>query len=149
MLHRDRDDLADVGAGVVRARAHRLARRRVEHAALRHDELDLLEEAFVLRDLRIHHRGDLADGVPARVAVGRPRLQLGARVGAGEVDRERVALDGDLHVQVHVGVAERIVVDVGVGLVHAVGPLRDLFAEAAGRVVDHVVDATPRRSSAP
>ena len=100
------------------------------------------KKPFVLRDLRIHHRRDLADRVAARVAVRRPRLQLGPRVGAGEVDRERVAVDGDLHVQVHVGVAERVVVDVGVGLVHAVGPLRDLLAEAAGRVVDHVVDAS-------
>ena len=54
---------------------------------------------------------------------------------------ERVALHGDLHVQVHVGVAERVVVDVRVAFVHAVGPLRDFFAEAAGRVVDHRVDA--------
>ena len=51
-----------------------------------------------------------------------------------------VAVDGDLHVQVHVGVAERVVVDVRVGLVDAVGPRRDLLAEAPRRVVDHVVD---------
>ena len=140
VLHRDGDHLADVGAGVVRACAHRPARVRVEHAALRHDELDLVEEAFVLRDLRIHHRGDLRDRVAARVAERRPRLELRARVGAGEVDEELFAVDGDLHVQVHVGVAERIVVDVRVGLVHAVGPRRDLFAEAVGRVVDHEVD---------
>ena len=49
-------------------------------------------------------------------------------------------VDGDLHVQVDVGVAERIVVDVRVGLVHAVGPRGDFLAEAAGRVVDHEVD---------
>ena len=42
--------------------------------------------------------------------------------------------------QVDVGVSERIVVDVGIGLVDAVGPLRHLFAEAASGVVDHVVD---------
>ena len=101
---------------------HRLARRRVEHAAGRHDELDRVEEAFVLRDLRIHHRGDLGDRVPAGVAERRPRLQLGPRVAAGVVDDQPVAVDGDLHVQVHVGMAERIVVDVAVAFVDAVGP---------------------------
>ena len=141
VLHRDRDHLADVGARMVRARAHRLARVGIEHAALRHDQLDLLEEALVLRDLRIHHRGDLPDRVATRVAVRRPRLELGPHVGARVVDGERLAVDRDLDVQVDVGVAERVVVDVGVALVHAVGPLRDFLAEAAGRVVDHRVDA--------
>ena len=60
-----------------------------------------------------------------------------------------VAVDRDLHVQVDVGVAERVVVDVGVGLVHAVGPLRDFLAEAAGRVVDHRSRRLLRRVSAP
>ncbi len=113
-----------------------------------HDELDLFEEAFVLRDLGIHHRRDLADGVSARVAERRPRLQLGARVGAGEVDGELVARDTHLDVQVDVGIAERVVVDVGVGLVLAVGPLRDFFAESPGRVVDHVVDGVFDRADA-
>ena len=39
-----------------------------------------------------------------------------------------------------VGIAERVVVDVRVGLVHAVGPRGHLFTEPARRVVDHVVD---------
>ena len=64
----------------------------------------------------------------------------GARVGAGEVDAQPLAVDGDRHVQVHVGVAERVVVDPAVGLVGAVGPGRHLLAEAAGGVVDHEVD---------
>ncbi len=45
-----------------------------------------------------------------------------------------------------VGIAEGVVVDVGVGLVLAVGPLRDLFAEPLGRVVDHVVDGVLDRA---
>ena len=40
----------------------------------------------------------------------------------------------------NVRVPERVVIDVRVGFVLAVGPLRDLFAEALGGVVDHVVD---------
>ncbi len=47
-----------------------------------------------------------------------------------------------------VGVPERVVVDIGVGLVLAVGPLRDLFAETPGRVVDHVVDGVFDRADA-
>ncbi len=141
VLHRERDHLTDVGAGVVRTRAHGPARLRVQHASGRHDELDLVEEALVLRDLRIHHRGDLPDRVPACVAERRPRLEVLARVAPGEVDRQGVARDGDLHVQVHIGVPQRVVVDVGVGLVDAVGPEGHLFTEALRRVVDHGVDA--------
>ena len=112
VLHRLGDHLADVGAGMVRSGTHRLARFGVQQAALGHDQLDLFEEPFVLRDLGIHHRGDLPDGVAARVAERRPRLQLGTGVGAGEVDRELVARHRHLHVQVDVGIAERVVVDV-------------------------------------
>src|SRR5262249_55664125 len=108
VLHRDGDDLADVGTRVVRARAHRLARMRVEHAPLRHGELDLVEEPFVLRDLRVHHRRDLPDRVTARVAERRPRLDLLAGVAARVVDLQVVAVDGDLHVELDVGVAERV-----------------------------------------
>src|SRR6266404_4674336 len=50
-------------------------------------------------------------------------------LGAGVVDGQRFAVDVDLHVQVHVGVAEGVVVDVRVGFVLTVGPLRDFFAE--------------------
>ena len=141
VLHRDRDHFAHVGARVVRSRAHGLARIRIEDATLRDHELDLFEEAFVLRDLGIHHRRDLPDRVPAGVAVGGPRLELGPGVGTGEVDGQRVAVDRHRDVQVYVGVSERIMVDVGVTFVHTVGPLHDLFAEAAGRVVDHRIDA--------
>ena len=92
VLHRDRDDLADVGArdGAC-PRVTGLPGVGLSTQPFGHDELDLVEEAFVLRDLRIHHRRDLADRVAARVAERRPRLQLGPRVGAGVVDRERVA----------------------------------------------------------
>ena len=107
------------------------------------------KKPFVLRDLGIHHRGDLPDRVAARVAVRRPRLQLGPRVGAREVDRERVALDGDLHVEVDVGIAERIVVDVHVGLVDAVGPLPRPPRGSGGPRSRSCSRRTPRPSSAP
>ena len=140
VLHGDGDDLADVGAGVVGAGRHRLARGRVEDAARRDDQLQGVEEPLVLGDLRVHHRGDLGDGVAPGVAVGGPGLDLVPGVTAGVVDHQTVAVDGDLHVEVDVGVAQRIVVDVGIALVAAVGPGRDLLTEASGGVVDHVVD---------
>ena len=111
---READRLADLDARVVRSRRHRAPRRRVQAAALGHDQLDRLEEALVLRDRGIHHRGELRHHVAARVAERRPRLELGARVRAGEVDRQAIAAHRHRAVHVHVAVALRIVVDVDV-----------------------------------
>ena len=88
--------LAILGAGVMGARRDGFVRRRIEAASLRHDELDRVEEALVLRDVRIHHRGDLRHDVAAGVAEGRVGLQLGPLVGAGEVDGQLLAGDGHL-----------------------------------------------------
>ena len=142
------DRLADLGARVVRAGRDRASRRRVQAAALRHDQLDRVEEALVLRDRRVHHRRELRDHVAARVAEGRVGLDLGARVGAGEVDGEVDRRDRDLAVDVDVVVALRVVVDVDVRLVDAVGPARDLLAEAPLRVLDRVLDRAAHRLGA-
>src|SRR5205823_8175015 len=99
-------------------------------------------------DLRVHHRGDLPNRVPAGVPERRPRLQLLAHVGPRVVDRETFTVDRDLHVEVHIGIAERVVVDVHVGFVDAVRPRRDLLPEALGRVVDHRVDTLLNHLSA-
>jgi hypothetical protein len=112
---------------------------RVQAAAFGDDELDRVEEALVLRDVRRHQGRELRDDVAARVAEGRVGLDLGPVVGAGEVDRDVGSLDRDLAVDVDVLVALRVVVDVGVRLVDAVRPARDLRLEAPLRVLDDVV----------
>ncbi len=122
---------------------------RVQAAALRHDQLDAVEEALVLRDRGIHHARELGDDVAARVAERRVRGDVRPRVRAREVDRQAIAVDGDLHVHDDVRVAERIVVDPRARLVDAVRPGRDLFAEAPARVVDGMIDGGTSAASAP
>ena len=72
--------LADLGARMMRSGRYRLTGVGIEDASLRHHELDRFEEPLVLGDLRIHHRCDLPDRVPAGVAERRPRLQFGPLV---------------------------------------------------------------------
>ena len=147
-LERLGDRLADLGARVMRPRRHRAAGRRVQTAALGHHQLDRTEEALVLGNRRVHHGGELRDHVAARVAERRVGLDLGARVGAREVDRQAVALHGHRAVEVDVGVPLRVVVDVDVRFVHAVAPAADLLAEAARRELDHLLDRAPDRRGA-
>jgi hypothetical protein len=142
------DRLAHLGAGVVRAGGHRFVRRRIEAAAFRDDEIDRVEEPFILRDRRVHHAGDLRDDVAARVAEGRVGGKVVARIRAGEIDRQPIAAHRHLAVDVDVLVALGIVIDEGVGLVHAVAPLADFLAEAARRVVDHVLRRAAHRVDA-
>ena len=139
-----RDDLLEgLGDGfphlrsrVVGAGGHRLALGGVEAAARRHDELDRVEETLVLRDGRIHHGGELRHDVAARVAEGRVRLDVGALVGAGEVDPQVAAFDGHPTMDVDVTLPVRVVIDVGVRFVDAVGPACDLLPEPSLGVRD-------------
>ena len=107
---------------------------RVEHAALRHDELDRVEEALVLRDLGIHHRRRSGRSCSPRVL---PKVDHACSSGRVSLPvksmtrRSPSTVIGD--VEVDVGVAERVVVDPAVGLVGAVGPGPHLLAEAPGR----------------
>ena len=78
--------LAHLGSRVVGSRRDRLVGRRIQAAALGHDQLDRVEEPLVLRDRRIHHAGDLRDHVAARIAEGRVGLKVVAIVRSGEVD---------------------------------------------------------------
>ena len=123
LRHRDRDRVADLDAGMVRAARDRLALGvGFTHVPSGHAQVDAVEEALVLRDRRVDEARELRDRVAARVAERRPRLDLRAVVGAVEVDDEPVAVDRDRDVHVDVAVARRIGVDVHVGLVGAVGP---------------------------
>ena len=133
---------------MVRTAAHRLARRRVHARAHGDAQVDAVEEAFVLRDRRVDERRELGDRVAARVAERRPRLDVRAVVGAGEVDDQPVAVDRDRDVHVDVVVAGRVGVDVDVGFVHAVGPAGDLLGEAAAGVGDRPVDRGAHRLGA-
>src|SRR5207249_4938721 len=126
-LERLGDRLADLGAGMVRARGDRAPGRRVETAAFGHDQLDRAEEALVLGDGRVHHGRELRHDVAARVAEGRVGLDLGARVGAGEVDLQAVAGHRHRAAEVDVRVPLRVVVDVDVRGVDPVGPAADLL----------------------
>ena len=141
LRERDADRLADLDGGVEGAERDGLAVRRLEDRALRHDHVDGVEEPLVLRDRRIDHRGELRHRVAARVRIGVPHAdQLGARVAARHVHRELVARDATRHVHVHVGVAGGVLVDPDVGGVGAVGPARDLGAEAPLGLGDVPVD---------
>src|SRR6185369_15458539 len=128
------------GSGMMRAGGDGAIRRRIETTTGRNDELDRIEEALVLGNVGVHHRGDLRHDVAPRVAEGRVRLQLGAIVRAGEVDGQLLACDRHLAVDVDVAIALGVVVDVDVRLVHTVAPTAHLFAKAAGGVADHVID---------
>ena len=114
-------DGVDDGRKGRRIIAHRRSRVGADDLALRQDELDRPERAFIGHFRRAHQifEGHARNGLATAVIAGIDRTaHLGGHVG--KIDRQLVAVHNDLDADRHRRVAGPVIVEKGLGRVNAV-----------------------------